>query len=96
MALQASEARQAWRLRQGAAAISLDECVVRVADPRALDPAVTLERVRQWDSPSRTLVSEMMILAGQVAATVGEHASYHTILPGSLTAFFKLNPATLS
>ncbi|CAL8468647.1 g8187 [Coccomyxa elongata] len=69
---QASEARQAWRLRQGAAAISLDECVVHVADPRAPDPAVTLERVQQWDSPSRTLVSEMMILAGQVAATVGQ------------------------
>ncbi len=74
VALQASEARQAWRLRQGAAAISLDECVVHVADPRAPDPAVTLERVQQWDSPSRTLVSEMMILAGQVAATVGKSA----------------------
>jgi hypothetical protein len=69
--VQASKARQAWRTQQGAANITLDECEVRVSDARAVDPRVTLERVQTWESPARTLVSEMMILAGQVAATVG-------------------------
>lgn len=72
MVVQASEARAAWRTRQGAASITLDECEVRVADPRAPNPRVTLERLQTGTSAARTLVSEMMIMAGQVAATVGE------------------------
>lgn len=71
LVVQASQVRQAWRTRQGAANISLDECEVRVADAHSPDPRVTLERVQTWESPARTLVSEMMILAGQVAATFG-------------------------
>jgi len=70
--LQAAEARAAWRLRQGASTFALDECSVKVDDPRAADPRVALQRINTWQSASRTLVSEMMILAGQVAATAGE------------------------
>lgn len=71
--LQASELRQQWRVQQGAITIALDESEVRVSDPLALDPTVTVERVNVAKSPARTMVAEMMILAGQVAATIGEH-----------------------
>lgn len=68
---QAAKLRQAWREAQGAASISLDECQVRVADASAQDPAISLERLQVWESPARSMVAEMMILAGQIAATVG-------------------------
>lgn len=70
--LQAADARAAWRVRQGASTFALDECSVKVDDARAADPRVALHRINTWQSAARTLVSEMMILAGQVAATVGE------------------------
>lgn len=70
--LQAARLRQAWREAQGAATIFLDECSVRVSDASAEDPEVRLERLSVGASPSRAMVAELMILAGQVAAAVGE------------------------
>ena len=71
---QASRLRQGWRERQGAANIALDECQVRVDSAAAQDPTVRLERLNMWDSPARNMVAELMILAGQVAATLGAPA----------------------
>lgn len=71
-ALQASEVRQQWRVKQGAITIALDESEVRISDSLLLDPEVTIERLNVSKSPSRSMVAEMMILAGQVAATIGE------------------------
>ena len=45
---------------------------MRVDDAAAEDPTIRLERLNMWGSPARNLVAEMMILAGQVAATLGE------------------------
>ncbi len=53
--------RAQWRLEQGAVAIHLPETNIKVKDDE-----VSLEL--QEDSPARQLVSEMMILAGEIAA----------------------------
>ncbi|MFN3360379.1 MAG: ribonuclease catalytic domain-containing protein [Pseudanabaenaceae cyanobacterium] len=53
--------REQWRLRQGAVAIHLPETSIKVKGEE-----VTLQLLE--DSPSRQLVSEMMILAGEIAA----------------------------
>ncbi len=71
LSAQAAKLRQAWREAQGAATISLDECQIRVSDSTAQDPDISLERLQVWESPSRSMVAEMMILAGQIAATLG-------------------------
>ena len=70
-ARQAAELRRGWRAGQGAATIFLDECSVRIGDAAAEDPEVSLERLAVGSSPSRAMVAELMILAGQVAAAVG-------------------------
>ncbi|MCS6959863.1 MAG: ribonuclease R [Pseudanabaenaceae cyanobacterium SKYGB_i_bin29] len=53
--------REQWRLCQGAVAIHLPETSIKVKGDE-----VTLQLLE--DSPSRQLVSEMMILAGEIAA----------------------------
>ena len=70
--LQASRARRAWREAQGAVSFSLAECDVKVDDARLDRPRVSLTRLETEASPSRMLVSEMMIMAGQIAAEYGE------------------------
>jgi len=72
MLRQASELRQQWRTAQGAITFSMHESSIKVDDPRLADPRVTVQRINTYDSPSRSLVAEMMILAGQAAATFGE------------------------
>ena len=73
--VQASRARRAWREAQGAVSISLAECDVKVDDARLERPTISLTRLNTEASPSRTLVSEMMIMAGQIAAEYGEGVS---------------------
>ncbi len=75
--VQASKARRAWREAQGAVSISLAECDVKVDDARLERPNISLTRLNTEASPSQTLVSEMMIMAGQIAAEYGERS-----LPG--------------
>ncbi|WP_404789119.1 ribonuclease catalytic domain-containing protein [Altericista sp. CCNU0014] len=60
-----AERRQAWRMGQGAIAINMPESVIKV-NGDDIDILV-LE-----DSRSRNLVAEMMILAGEVAASYGQ------------------------
>lgn len=59
--------RQVWREEQGAISIQLPESSIKVQDDQ-----IQIQ-VLQQDSPSRVLVAEMMILAGQVAAAYGEY-----------------------
>ncbi len=73
--VQASRARKAWRERQGAATIFLDECDIKVDDACLERPHVSARRLCTESSPSRTLVSEMMIMAGQIAAEYGRPQS---------------------
>ena len=81
--MQASRARRAWREAQGAVSISLAECDVKVDDARLERPSISLTRLNTDASPSRTLVSEMMIMAGQIATEYGETSSAY-IVPHSL------------
>jgi exoribonuclease II len=60
-----AERRQAWRMAQGAISIRMPESVVKVRDEE-----ISIEVLE--DSQSRNLVAEMMILAGEVAASYGQ------------------------
>ena len=57
--------RKSWRYQQGAISISMPEATIKVKDDE-----VNIELLD--DSPSRYLVAEMMILAGEVAARYGK------------------------
>ena len=78
--MQASKARRAWREQQGAVTIFLDECDIRVDDARLQHPSISVRRLSTESSPSRTLVSEMMIMAGEIAAQYGQYP-----MPGTFT-----------
>lgn len=70
----AAERRNRWRVDAcGAIEIPLPEAVISVneSDLDELDPGVTVTRVSQFESPSRRLVAEMMIAAGEAAGTLG-------------------------
>ncbi|MBD2019467.1 VacB/RNase II family 3'-5' exoribonuclease [Leptolyngbya sp. FACHB-36] len=57
--------RQAWRQSQGAISIHMPESSIKVNDD-----TITIKVLE--DAPSRLLVAEMMILAGEVAARYGQ------------------------
>jgi exoribonuclease-2 len=57
--------RKAWRYNQGAISINMPEAMIKVKDD---DISIDILD----DSPSRQLVAEMMILAGEVAARYGQ------------------------
>nr|MBF2064774.1 VacB/RNase II family 3'-5' exoribonuclease [Calothrix sp. C42_A2020_038] len=61
----AAEKRNTWRYAQGAISINMPEAMIKVKDD---DISIDLLD----DSPSRRLVAEMMILAGEVAARYGK------------------------
>ena len=60
-----AERRKAWRYNQGAISINMPEAMIKVKDDD-----ISIEVLE--DSPSRQLVAEMMILAGEVAARYGQ------------------------
>jgi exoribonuclease-2 len=64
-------ARHALRCAAGAVDINMPETKLDVADPGAESPTVTVEVCDAGTSPSRQLVAEMMILAGEIAAAKG-------------------------
>jgi exoribonuclease II len=64
--------RSAWRVAQGAISIHMPESSIKVQDDE-----ITIDVLA--DSLSRTLVAEMMILAGEVAGRYGEE--HHLPLP---------------
>ncbi len=57
--------RKSWRYQQGAISINMPEATIKVKDDE-----VNIDLLD--DSPSRKLVAEMMILAGEVAARYGK------------------------
>ncbi|NJL91430.1 MAG: VacB/RNase II family 3'-5' exoribonuclease [Coleofasciculaceae cyanobacterium SM2_1_6] len=61
-----SKQRELWRRSQGAVSIRLPEAIIKVKD----ESEVTVELLN--DTPSRQLVAEMMILAGEVAGRYGQ------------------------
>ena len=65
--------RRAYRESLGCIEIPLPEAKVLVphSDLDASRPRVGITRLSQWESPSRALVAEMMILAGEVAGIIG-------------------------
>lgn len=60
-----AQRRKAWRYAQGAVSINLPEAIIKVKDD---DISIDILE----DSPSRQLVAEMMIVAGEVAARYGQ------------------------
>lgn len=70
---EAALARQAWRRSRGSIEIDVAESktLVPEADLDAERPRVSVTGLRPWESPSRTLVAEMMILAGEAIGKFG-------------------------
>jgi exoribonuclease-2 len=66
-------ARHWWRRARGAIDIDLPEAEMEVGEEQldAASPVVTITRLSQFDSPSRQLVAEAMVLAGQAVGTLG-------------------------
>jgi exoribonuclease II len=60
-----------WREKNGAITIDLPSCDVHVSGAGTESPHVTLTPDLQNLSPSRRLVAEMMILAGELAGRFG-------------------------
>lgn len=60
-----AQRRRTWRDRQGAISINMPEAMIKVKDDD-----ISIDVLE--DSPSRQLVAEMMILAGEVAARYGQ------------------------
>ncbi|GIL70477.1 hypothetical protein Vretifemale_1219, partial [Volvox reticuliferus] len=76
----AALSRRAYREARGCIEIPLPEAKIHVPYSH-LDrarPSVNITRISQWDSASRGLVAEMMILAGEAIGTIGER----WVLPG--------------
>ena len=61
-----ANARKQWRIRNGAQGFSFPKAHIKLD---RLDNSKVLLNVKSESSPSETLVSEMMVLAGQIAAT---------------------------
>ncbi|CAG9464720.1 unnamed protein product [Pedinophyceae sp. YPF-701] len=66
-----ADLRRAWRKSQGAVDVFSPESEVRVVDAWRPDPEVTIQAWSADTSPSRRLVMEMMVLAGEVTAMAG-------------------------
>jgi exoribonuclease-2 len=48
---------------------------VPIEDLNSSAPQVAIKKISQWESPSRVLVAEMMILAGEVVGALGTAAA---------------------
>ena len=71
-ATQAAELRNQWRVSNGAVEIRTPEASISVGVDADGDAVVSIAATDQWSSPSRQLVSEMMVLAGEAVAAFGE------------------------
>ncbi|KAB2066503.1 hypothetical protein ES319_A09G165200v1 [Gossypium barbadense] len=67
---EAAALRLKWRRQQGAIDTSTLEARIKVVNPEDLEPSINLYVENQAD-PAMRLVSEMMILCGEVVATFG-------------------------
>ena len=71
MTMQAAELRKRWRVSNGAVEIQTPDTSISVAVGAEGDAVVSIAASDQWSSPSRQLVSEMMVLAGEAVAAFG-------------------------
>ncbi|GLI58810.1 hypothetical protein VaNZ11_000576 [Volvox africanus] len=73
----AALSRRAYREARGCIEIPLPEAQIHVpyAHLDRARPSVNITRISQWDSASRGLVAEMMILAGEAIGTIGAEAA---------------------
>lgn len=71
---EAAKIRERWREDQGALSFNMPEARVHVTDPHSAAAAVSVKASRQHreESASQRLVSEMMILAGEAVAAIGQ------------------------
>ncbi|KAL4445906.1 hypothetical protein ABPG77_009105 [Micractinium sp. CCAP 211/92] len=69
--LQIAQLRREHRLASGATEILMPESSVRVEGAHTEEPEVTIEEECQHESPSRQMVAEMMILAGEAVGELG-------------------------
>lgn len=69
--LEIARMRRERRLASGATEIDMPECNVEVERADTDEPEVSITVEDQWASPSRQMVAEMMILAGEVAGLLG-------------------------
>ena len=67
--MQAALARASWREAQGAINIDRLDSDVRVDNPESWDARISF--LPETTGPSRSLVAEMMIMAGEIAACMG-------------------------
>ena len=74
VSVQAAEARERWREEQGALSFQMPEAKVRVVEPHSPDSRVQVHAGLNGggEQPSQRLVSELMILAGQAIACMGQ------------------------
>ena len=71
VAIQAAELRSEWRASNGSVEIRTPEASISVSVDADGDAVVSIAAMDQWASPSRQLVSEMMVLAGEAVAAFG-------------------------
>ncbi|KAL4425691.1 hypothetical protein ABPG75_009707 [Micractinium tetrahymenae] len=69
--LQVAEQRRQHRLASGATEILMPESCVSVEGAHTEEPEVTIEEECQHESPSRQMVAEMMVLAGEAVGELG-------------------------
>ena len=69
--VQAAELRSQWRASNGSVEIRTPESSISVSVDAGGDAVVSIAATDQWASPSRQLVSEMMVLAGEAVAAFG-------------------------
>lgn len=72
--LQAAQLRRKWREKHGAVSINLPESEVRVTDADSIYPDITFRFNSQPDSQAHMLVQELMIMANEAVAKMGEHS----------------------
>eukprot|EP00775_Hariotina_reticulata_P005095 gene5095-5336_t len=71
---EAARLRRSWRMSEGCIDIDLPEAKLEVPleDLDCPTPAITCTKVSQWESASRMMVAEMMILAGEAVGRLGK------------------------
>ncbi|GBG66875.1 hypothetical protein CBR_g72631 [Chara braunii] len=83
---EAAMKRRQWRRAQGAITFSIPEAVVKVKHGDTETPTVTVSVIDQ-EMPSRVLVSEFMILCGEVIADFGGRVGLPLPYRGQMMAF---------
>ena len=71
MLLQIADLRKEWRTKNGATGISIPECELHVRLTPGKEPEISLEQIDMGTSRARLMVSELMVLANEAMASIG-------------------------